>query len=102
MRKWIIESTPGGYSQFYDRWKAAQPKPELSRFEQEYPVFVGIDLAKPDSDRTVQWSAVDGLTWSVIDDPFAPAEAMENAEEKRNAHIWDMIVLAAESSRYEK
>ena len=105
--KLIIESIAGGVSgYFYEMWKAAQSKPEPSWFEQEYPiVFAGIDWAKPGSERTVEWSQVGDLTlWTETPSTSsADGQAMEAfLQEKRNEHIWDMIVLAAESARYGK
>ena len=88
------------YNPFYEMWKAA--KAEES--EKEYPTSVAWDFAKPDSERTVAWSNVsDPAVWQPEVDPvFANAAVQEEvSEQKRNEHIWDMIVLAAKSSRGE-
>ncbi len=56
-----------------------------------YPWIAGVDPAKPGSDRTVEWS--------IAQDP-CNFEARVIPRQSEPDRIWDLIVLAAESSRY--
>jgi hypothetical protein len=98
----IFESITRGFNHWRNLWK--EPR-KTAEFEVEYPFWV-VDPAKPDSDRSVVHIS-EIATWPA--DSNAPTDlltpeaktAIERIKTRsQQDHIWNMIVLAAESSRY--
>ena len=82
------------------------PAIDLSRYVQqakgaaqqyvEYPRYFAWDFAGPESDRTVAWfTAGSPDSFEIISEEPASAPAFPVD------HAWDMLVLAAKSSRHE-
>lgn len=90
----IFESATRGFSHWRNLWKEAR---KTADFEVEYPFWV-VDPAKPSSDRSAV--VVTRIPKAVFVDVPNVGVALDAIEKHRQEHIWNMIVLAAESSRY--